>query len=41
MLCKAFGCTPSQLEKEDAGEVEAMGIVFNEIASKNPLLMFM
>jgi len=41
MLCKWWGCTPSQLEKEKYTDVMKYTQVYNELAKKNPLAMFM
>lgn len=36
LLCKFYGCTPSQLKREDAEEVELHAVVFQKMLEKNP-----
>jgi hypothetical protein len=39
MMCKALGCTPSQLEKEDAEKLYLYAVVYAEMMKKNPMGM--
>jgi len=41
MMCKYFKCTPSQLRKESSEDLELFSLVYQEIAKKNPMTMFM
>lgn len=38
LMCKSYGCTPSQLAEEDAQTVFMHAYVFAEIMKKNPFL---
>lgn len=39
LMCKAYGCTPSQLRLEDAQEVERHSLVFAYMMKKMPHMM--
>ena len=41
MLCKLFGCTPSQLRKEDYRDIMKYSFVYAEMLKKNPMALFM
>lgn len=41
ILCKLFGCTPSQLRKENYEDVVNFSYVLNHLAKKNPMALFM
>ena len=34
MLCEAFKCLPSQLEREDGKTIEVFAIIFNEFEGR-------
>ena len=34
MLCRAFKCLPSQLEREDSKTIELFGLILNEIEAQ-------
>lgn len=41
ILCKLWSCTPSTLRKENWDDVVIYSIVYNQIAKKNPMALFM
>ena len=41
ILCKLWHCTPSQLRKEKFEDVMNHSLVYNEMARKNPMALFM
>lgn len=36
LMCKQYGCTPSQLRREDAYEVEMHSLIFAHMMKKTP-----
>lgn len=41
ILCKMFSCTPSQLRQESYEDLITMSLVYEQLAKKNPMLLFM
>jgi len=41
ILCKLFSCRPSELREEKFEDVLMFSAVYNEIAKKNPMALFM
>jgi len=39
VMCKLLRCTPSELRKEDAKDVERLNFIFNKIGDKNPFFL--
>ena len=37
ILCKNWGCTPSQIQNENAEDVEIHTMIYSQLMEKNPL----